>query len=130
VKVLVCGGRNFNNYELLKKELDEILDKHFSGYMVNQTYVISGMTKGADSLAVDYANERGMKVLKFPADWGKYGSKAGPIRNQQMIDEGHPNLVVAFPSIHSRGTYDMIRRAEKHNIKTIVIKEYTDDNSE
>ncbi len=56
-----------------------------------------------------------MSVDKFPAAWDKYGKAAGPIRNQQMIDEGRPDFVIAFHSNvgQSRGTMDMLCRANK-----------------
>ena len=49
----------------------------------------------------------------FPADWIRHGRAAGPIRNEQMLREGCPDLVVAFhddPGL-GRGTADMVRRA-------------------
>lgn len=82
---------------------------------------ISGKAKGADSLGEKYAKEWGAKVLEFPADWDKYGKRAGPIRNQQMLDEGKPDLVVAFPTKNSKGTYHMIRIAKEAGVETIVI---------
>ena len=54
-----------------------------------------------------------MKNIRL--DWKKYGKKAGPLRNQQMLEEGKPDLVVAFPG--GNGTADMVRRAKKANIE-------------
>ena len=53
------------------------------------------------------------------ADWAKHGRKAGPIRNQRMIDEGRPDLVVAFPG--GTGTADMVERARVAGIRVIEI---------
>jgi hypothetical protein len=50
----------------------------------------------------------------YVAQWKKHGRAAGPIRNQRMLDEGKPDLVVAFPG--GRGTADMIRRAERAGV--------------
>jgi hypothetical protein len=60
----------------------------------------------------------------FKADWSTYGKAARPIRNQQMLDEGHPNLVVAFHYAldKSKGTLDMVSRARKAEINVIVIR--------
>ena len=62
-----------------------------------------------------------MNIIKFPADWNKYGKAAGVLRNQQMLDEGHPDLVVYFHKDieNSKGTKDMIIRAIDANIRTI-----------
>jgi hypothetical protein len=55
----------------------------------------------------------------YPADWAKHGRAASPIRNQQMLDEGRPNLVVAFPG--GRGTADMVRRARSAGVEVIEV---------
>jgi len=47
-------------------------------------------------------------------EWDKIGKKAGPLRNQRMLDEGKPDLVVAFSG--SGGTKDMVRRAVKAGV--------------
>lgn len=49
------------------------------------------------------------------ADWKTHGRAAGPIRNQRMIDEWKPTLVIAFAG--GRGTADMIRRAKAAGIE-------------
>lgn len=64
---------------------------------------------GADALAHHCAAEKGFEVHMYRADWKLLGRKAGPMRNQAMLDHGKPDLVLAFPG--SRGTADMVRRA-------------------
>ena len=120
MRVLVCGGRDFDDYGLLDKTLHSLVyDRDHTDY--SKVVIISGMAKGADSLAVDWSRWNNTHLLKFPADWGKYKKAAGPIRNQQMIDEGKPDLVAAFKG--GTGTVDMVRRAKKHNIKVIEVKD-------
>lgn len=92
--------------------------------------LIEGEAKGADSIARDCAKYLGMIVLPFPAQWKKYGGRgrgnpAGPIRNQQMLDEGKPNLVVAFHNNidKSKGTKDMLNRTKKAGIPCYLISE-------
>ena len=53
------------------------------------------------------AQGRPARTLWAPA--GRIGKKAGPLRNQRMLDEGKPDLVVAFPG--GGGTKDTVRRA-------------------
>lgn len=82
------------------------------------TCLIEGGALGADRLARRWAyTVGGITVETFPADWGAHGKAAGPIRNQRMIDEGKPDVVLAFPG--GRGTADMIRRAEAAGIRVI-----------
>ena len=111
-KVLVCGGREFDNYKLLRDTLDKVVGDE-------QCVIVSGMARGADFLGVRYANEMGDLVEEYPADWNKHGRAAGPIRNQQMLDEGKPDLVVAFPG--GKGTAHMIRIAKKAGINVIEV---------
>jgi len=113
MRVLVCGGRDFVDYLLLDSFLCDFREKH------GITTVIEGDACGVDRMAGYWARSSKIENLKFPADWREYGNDAGPIRNQQMIDEGNPDVVIAFPG--SKGTGDMIRRANKCGIKVILV---------
>jgi hypothetical protein len=84
-------------------------------WAINVDAIIHGGARGADSMAGEFANETGIEEIVFPADWKMYGRRAGPIRNQQMLDEGKPDLVVAFPG--GRGTADMVGRARTAGIE-------------
>jgi len=103
MRVLVCGGRAFADRALLESALDRLFAlRPFD-------VLIEGDARGADRLAGAWAEARGITHLVFKADWDAHGAKAGPIRNQQMLDEGKPDLVVAF---HGRsGTAHMKRIA-------------------
>lgn len=116
MRVLVCGSRYFNGYDLLKSILDGI----------HVEVCIHGAARGADTLGGKYAHERGIPVEAFPADWTIYGKAAGPIRNCQMLKDGQPDLVVAFLAPNSRGTKHMIAIAEKANVPVKIIN-ITDD---
>lgn len=109
MKVLVCGGRDYCD----RKEFFWQLTRNFVGW--SEWTIISGCAKGADMLAVDFANTYNLECLKYPADWKQYGKAAGSIRNQQMLDEGKPDLVVAFKG--GVGTADMVRRAKKAGVE-------------
>lgn len=111
MRVLVCGSRHFNDYELLEKTLETL----------PITTIIEGEARGADTLARKYAEGRGLDVLPFPALWDKYGRTAGPIRNTQMLVEGRPELVIAFRGPNSRGTQNMINQAQKAGIEVRII---------
>lgn len=117
VKVLICGGRDFSDYGLLADTLVGLIGQ----YDPKDVTIISGHARGADKLGERFANANECKLLIFPADWDKYKKAAGPIRNQRMIDEGKPDLVVAFQG--GRGTQDMIKRAKKHGIKVFEVKD-------
>lgn len=116
MKILVCGGRNFADWDYLNDRLNSWLD---SLLFKDVPELIHGGCKGADILAQKWAdNEEGdgqISTRVFPADWSKNGLAAGPIRNQQMLDEGKPDLVLAFAG--GKGTDDMCRRARAAGVE-------------
>ena len=81
--------------------------------------LIHGAARGADSLAGEWASTRAVPVKIFPADWQTHGRSAGHIRNAQMLREGKPDLVVAFPG--GRGTADMVAKANAAGITVKLI---------
>lgn len=113
-RILVCGGRDFSDRSLVFHILDlEALEHDIHA-------VIQGGASGADKLAREWCYQRqSIRMWNFPADWKKHGKAAGPIRNQQMLDEGKPTKVFAFPG--GRGTADMIRRAKAAGVPVYMI---------
>ena len=115
-RLLICGDRDWIDKDQIRQCID----------MVDPDVIIEGDARGADRMAGEIALEMGYvldeSLLVFPAKWTEYHKAAGPIRNQQMLDEGQPTIVYAFhSSIHdSKGTKDMIRRAIKAKIPTFL----------
>lgn len=113
MRVLVCGGRDYRNAEKVFDTLDKIHAK------TPVSILIEGGALGADQSAAIWADARGVKRQRFVADWAAFGKSAGPRRNQQMIDQGRPELVVAFPG--GRGTQDMVSRATLAKVQVEMI---------
>lgn len=103
--VLVTGGRAYNDSAAVVRALDGL------GYV---EAVVCGGATGADFLAWEWAASHGVPVFVYRAQWRVHGRAAGPIRNQQMLDERKPDLVVAFPG--GSGTTDMVRRAQSAGV--------------
>jgi len=59
--------------------------------------IIHGGATGADNAASEFATCNFCYQEEYLADWRKHGKRAGYLRNKRMIDEGFPDLVVAFP---------------------------------
>lgn len=114
MRVLICGSRTWNKLDVIAS----VVSKFAEG-----TVVIHGDARGADTIARACAEEAGLEVLSFPADWEKEGKGAGHARNKRMIDKGEPNLVIAFvdSNSESRGTHNMIELAESFGIKVVKI---------
>lgn len=113
MRVLVCGGREYDDWRTICWALDQ--------YARNKppATIIQGGAKGADFLAKVWAKYMAVDCEEYPADWKKHGKAAGGIRNQQMLDEGKPDIVVAFPG--GAGTADMIRRAKQAGVEVTQI---------
>lgn len=106
--VLVCGGRNYANRDMLFS----ILNYAHAANPIK--LLIHGGASGADDLAGEWARYVGVPWRAFPAAWKSEGKSAGPKRNQKMIDEGKPDMVIAFPG--GAGTADMVSRAEQADV--------------
>lgn len=121
MRILVCGGRDFDD--------DRLFDHHMNKLMVElgktsititghpelvRVSFISGCDRGVDTFIIQYAKYHGVYCDKYPAEWEKYGKSAGAIRNQEMLDKGRPDLVVAFPG--GQGTKHMVMIAKKAGI--------------
>jgi hypothetical protein len=125
MRVVIAGDRNVTDYELVKKAIEE------SGFEI--TEVVSGMAKGVDSLAVQWAKEKGIPWKEFPAEWDnmelpgavvktrwdkwkkrnvKYNATAGHYRNGQMADYGEAAIVIQ-PNGPTDGSQDMLKRMKE-----------------
>lgn len=113
MRVLVCGGRDFKNTELLYSVLDDLKK------VETIDCIIEGDAPGADRMAGYWAKKNRIDLKIFPADWKTWGNSAGPIRNKQMLDEGKPDLVIAFPG--GKGTKNMIQQARKAGVKVVEV---------
>lgn len=130
-RVLVCGGRDFGT-PAERDQLMRLLDRLFcpvypadeegrAGTWVPAPglVIIHGDGCGADTCAADWATSNWVQTREFPADWAAYGRSAGPRRNQRMLDEGKPHLVIAFPG--GAGTADMVKRARAARVPVMEV---------
>lgn len=115
-RVVIAGCRDYNNYDEAKQYIDFCL---VDIKKENDIIIVSGCASGADAIGERYAEENGLKVEKYPADWTKYGRSAGPKRNEQMAQIS--DLVICFWDEKSRGTKSMIEYAKKYG-KAVKIK--------
>ena len=112
-RVLVCGGRDFSDTALAYSVLDKLHKDRLIGV------VIEGDARGADRIAGYWARKNRIENLKYPADWDKIGRRAGLARNRQMLREGKPDVVVAFPG--GSGTAHMVRIAKEAGVEVIEV---------
>lgn len=112
-RVIIAGGRDFNDYLLLRETMDNLLQN-----ITEEIVVVCGQARGADTLGEQYAKERGYRVDYYPADWKRYGKRAGYLRNEQMAQNA--DALVAFWDGKSRGTKLMIELAKQYGLKVRV----------
>lgn len=127
MRVLVCGGREYGEvpagcpaeqyrFYARKAEKERFLLEETLYVQDRETRfsaLIHGGAAGADRWAKYWAQRQPIRIEQYLPDWTK-GKSAGPLRNQRMIEEGKPDLVIAFPG--GRGTADMVSRAKKAGV--------------
>lgn len=117
-RVLVCGSRGWID----RKTVWERLQRLLSTREAEDITILHGAARGPDTFAAEWAETEGIMVEEYPAEWKRWGRVAGPMRNQRMLDEGKPDLVIAFRSPgRSTGTDDMISRARRAVVPVDVI---------
>jgi hypothetical protein len=124
MRVLVCGGRTYSDIARVTEILDVINGQNPELPDVYQELkikvIISGHAKGADTLGEDYAQWNDIELEVYPAQWNRYGKRAGYVRNTQMLEEGKPDLIVAFPG--GRGTAMMCDIARKAGVEVMEVE--------
>lgn len=107
-KLIVAGGRDFEDYVTLQLVVLGVISFLPDDKAVS---IVSGMARGADRLAAQFAEEFDVLLHKYPADWEAHGKRAGFIRNDEMSKSA--DGLIAFWDKKSRGTHHMIRSMEK-----------------
>ena len=114
MKVIIAGGRDYNNYAFLAQIMDDFVKEN------NVEVVVCGCAAGADSVGARWDKERGIPVKEFPAEWDVFGKKAGILRNHDMGN--YADFLVAFWDGKSAGTRDMISYMKQIGKHGTVIK--------
>lgn len=112
---LICGGRNFSDHQMFDAIMSDLVRQRGC-----PSKVVHGAANGADSMADEWAKRMAIEVVRCPADWNTHGKAAGPIRNEDMLIDHKPKLVVAFPG--GVGTADMLKRANNRRGAIDVIE--------
>ena len=116
-KVVVAGGRNFNDLASMTVHLNSLLK---TKRLTHEIVIISGTARGADQTGEKYAGNTGDTLLRFPADWDTFGKSAGYVRNKAMADQA--DAVVVFWDGKSKGSKHMIDIAKSAGLPIRVIQ--------
>jgi len=113
-KVIIAGGRDFSDYDLLSDKCDYYLAEK------TNVEVVSGGAKGADKLGERYSKEKNLPVKIFLADWATLGKRAGFVRNEEMAE--YADALIAFWDGDSKGTKHMIDIAKEKGLSVKVVE--------
>lgn len=110
--VLICGDRHWSDHAMIEAELSTLAEG---------SIIIQGGAPGADDIADTVARALSLGSISYRADWDRYGRRAGPIRNREMLDT-NPQEVWAFHDDieHSKGTRDCVKEAKRRGIPVRV----------
>lgn len=131
-KALICGGRAYFDYPVVKHSLDTLL----GAIAKDQLLIVTGGAAGADQLGMKWAAQNRIKFITYYPDWDdlttppvflkkrqsgvRYNSLAGFARNQKMLDVERPDVVIAFPG--GPGTADMLARTKRAEIRYVCVE--------
>jgi len=125
-KLIVAGGRDFDDYDLLSRKLNKIRHTVWSNFLADDLEIVSGTARGADKLGEKWAEENHVPIKRFPANWRPYSDKnivdksAGYKRNEKMAKYGN-SLLAAWDG-ESKGTGHMIDLAKKHGLGVMILR--------
>ena len=119
MRVLVSGGRDFTDEQLVFRVLDHLHQK------IGIDALIEGEATGVDTFGKNWAISRQVVVEPYPADWDRYEGYAGRVRNAQMLREGKPDVLITFPG--GDGTIDMRFKAIEAGVETVRIRRRQSD---
>ena len=124
LRIIIAGSRDFHDYDLLKREVLNIV--RYDNRPKKFIKIVSGKARGADTLGEQFAEEFGLEVKEFLADWNGLGKRAGYVRNAEMakfaVENNNDGMLIAFWDGKSKGTKHMIDLAEKYDLEVHVVR--------
>ena len=130
IRIIIAGGRKFNDYEMLKRTMLKIIRKLHDHIDFHKIEIVSGNASGADKLGERFAREYHYDLKIMPAQWDLHGKSAGYIRNNEMLvyaKEADHSVLVAFWDGKSKGTKNMIDTSRKSldSVEVVFYKDLT-----
>lgn len=116
---LIVGSRGYTDYASFKAKCDALLDRK------TDIEIVSGGASGTDAMAERYAHELGCSLQIFPAEWSRYGKRAGYVRNREMhsyISTFPERGVIAFWDGQSKGTAQSFTLAKEFDNPIRIIR--------
>lgn len=118
-RIIIAGGRDFINYSLLEFEVKKFIVEHNLQLPIE---IVSGHARGADTMGERFAHKYKLDLKIFPAEWDKYGNRAGPIRNEEMAKYCELQYAIIFWDGQSSGSKNMIENSKKYNLTYKIVR--------
>lgn len=128
-RILVTGSREWTDAATVKRELQNLVVQRspYGGFVVRQgrklndfVVVHGACPRGADTIADTVARKLGLTTEPHPAEEHGRWPECGPKRNSYMVSLG-ADICLAFPTVHSRGTWDCIHKANAAGIRVVIV---------
>jgi hypothetical protein len=116
MKIIVAGSRSITAYETVEKAIEEFKKKH----QLSSVAIVSGCARGVDRLGEQYARKHKLMLYKYPAEWDRFGKRAGYLRNTKMANNA--DALIAIWDGKSRGTGHMIQEAKNNDLLIEIYK--------
>jgi hypothetical protein len=119
MRILVTGSRDWTDKITIYETLSQVW---VSGEYNMPTLVSGACPTGADRMAEEYAEAYNWNIELHPAEWEKYGKRAGFLRNKEMVDLG-ADICLAFIKNNSKGASMTLKLAEEAGMSTKVFRD-------
>jgi hypothetical protein len=119
MKILVGGSREFTDRARVFEVMEDVFFQ-VERMGARSVTIISGTARGSDKLGEKFAEHRGLRLERYPADWDQYGKSAGIIRNKQMAMKA--DIAVLFWDGESSGTKNMMEEMWAQRKPVVVVR--------
>lgn len=117
IRLIIAGSRGISDYDLFCKVLHKFFWRKLQpvGILWDSVEIVSGAHwEGVDPMGIKYAEDNGIALRKFPADWKGLGLKAGPVRNAEMAK--YADVLFLVWDRKSNGSRNMLEQAKREGV--------------
>lgn len=122
MNLIITGSRHYNDFSFFCEKMDSLTMKL---NLKNLIVHVGDCPTGVDKLVERWCDKHYVMYKRYRAEWNKLGTKAGPIRNGEMVaGVGKKGNCVAFydGKTKSSGTLDCINQAKKAGLKIKIVR--------
>ena len=118
-RVAVTGGRVWKDKAFVWRGINR-----FEERWGQISALAEGEATGVDTFCRLWAERAGVPVIPYEADWDRWGDAAGSIRNEEMLEDFKPDILLVFPG--GTGTQHCTRTARKMAIERVFFNLHDD----